>query len=195
MLLRSGKSQQQPRAKETKPLHIPQAGSVRSRAKPTLPYWPMNHEQYEAWQDSRKDKDVRLSEGLAGYVYLVGNAELHWYKIGISQSIARRIRNIQTGIPFALTVKHTWNCGAMAYMEGKLLEQFAEHRLYGEWFRFDADIAQCVIEAAETWARLLPRNNRVVLSNEMNPTNNDGQSQADFARLHATLCESQDSAY
>ncbi len=55
------------------------------------------------------------------YVYLMGNKDLNYYKIGISQNPATRRRDLQQGLPFELTVLYR------RYVQARI--QFIEREL------------------------------------------------------------------
>lgn len=77
------------------------------------------------------------------YVYLVGNLELRWFKIGLTSSLKERLQALQHGVPFQLQVFHveTVMLLSSAYaLETKLHMFYHGYRLpYGEWFR-DIDV-------------------------------------------------------
>lgn len=75
-----------------------------------------------------------------GGVYVIGFSD--FVKIGWSFSIARRIEEIQIGVPEKLTV---YRCleGTIQH-ERALHRRFSKYRLRGEWFRLDGDLAEWI---------------------------------------------------
>lgn len=75
-------------------------------------------------------------------VYLVGNLELKWFKIGVSKfPAAKRTREIQNSVPFPVVL-----LGHVTTRLGEALEEdvhtrFWKNRIRGEWFR-DLDIVE-----------------------------------------------------
>lgn len=70
-------------------------------------------------------------------VYFIGDGN-GCIKIGKSTSPSRRLASLQTAHPRRLELIATMPGGA--YMEGRLHEKFADHRLSGEWFKDCAEI-------------------------------------------------------
>jgi hypothetical protein len=73
---------------------------------------------------------------MAGYVYLIGNARFHWFKIGKSKTPEVRIENIGVLLPFKIKVFGIWKAQNHTLMESALHEQHAQCRINGEWFSF-----------------------------------------------------------
>jgi hypothetical protein len=76
-----------------------------------------------------------------GYVYLVQSDTGHC-KIGSSQSVARRIRQLQSANPGALVLLHQFPSANAQLDEYALHKRFDDRRVRNEWFALtDADIA------------------------------------------------------
>src|SRR5271157_1803667 len=71
-------------------------------------------------------------------VYLVGNREHGWYKIGFSRYFRRRLENLQSGVPFPLETISLWETDEAWQLEQKLHEHFAVKVIRGEWFCLSA---------------------------------------------------------
>jgi hypothetical protein len=81
-----------------------------------------------------------------GYVYLIGSSLFGWYKIGKTKNPKVRVDDLGILLPFKIEVFAIWeakNCGAM---EKALHEKYAEFHINGEWFRFNKDKLESVIE-------------------------------------------------
>ena len=76
-----------------------------------------------------------------GYVYLVKSAT-GYFKIGSSQSVQNRIRQLQSGNPEPLTLIHQFASANAQQQELELHSVFANKRVRNEWFALtDADVA------------------------------------------------------
>jgi hypothetical protein len=76
-----------------------------------------------------------------GYVYLIQSDTGHC-KIGSSQSVPRRIQQLQQANPGPLTLLHQFPSANAQQDERSLHNKFAHKRLRNEWFSLtDADIA------------------------------------------------------
>lgn len=71
-----------------------------------------------------------------GYVYLLmfGNE----YKIGSSNNVERRFREIKTQMPYEGTIIHTITTGDPAGIEAYWHNYFKDKRLKGEWFKLSS---------------------------------------------------------
>lgn len=89
----------------------------------------------------------------ASHLYVIGGDGLPYVKIGTSTDPQRRIRQLQTGLPFTLSV--LWSCEMDQYLERDLHEVFSDFRVRGEWFDLTSfgDPVEAVQRAVQT-ARL-----------------------------------------
>jgi predicted GIY-YIG superfamily endonuclease len=81
------------------------------------------------------------------FVYLIGNKELGFYKIGIAQNVKKRAASLS--VPFAVEVFHSIprnNRGLALNMEKDLHRLYRPDLLTGEWFR-NLDIVQFPYDA------------------------------------------------
>jgi len=74
------------------------------------------------------------------HLYLFGNTEHKWYKLGVSYSPESRMDAFQEFLPFPVeliaAVRFTWLDGFRAFEAEKCLQQhYAGYRQRGEWFR------------------------------------------------------------
>ena len=70
-------------------------------------------------------------------VYVIGFGD--YVKIGYSTAFPFRLRDIQAHVPVPLTIYARFS--GRQTQERALHRRFAEHRLNGEWFRFDGALA------------------------------------------------------
>jgi len=69
------------------------------------------------------------------FVYLVGNTQLSWYKIGVtSKTVVERVRGIQNSVPFEVTLFHSVGVRLGEALEEDVHTRFCRHRIRGEWF-------------------------------------------------------------
>ncbi len=71
------------------------------------------------------------------YIYLVGNTELSWYKIGVTGNLLYRVKAIQNTLPFSVSlIAHAESSPTMArVVEQETHTRFWKHHLRGEWFK------------------------------------------------------------
>jgi hypothetical protein len=77
-------------------------------------------------------------------IFIFGNVEQGWYKIGMSQSIEHRFEEISAIASCPLKISAQWPCQRKFFrqLELHLHDLFAPKRIEGEWFALEpADIA------------------------------------------------------
>lgn len=102
--------------------------------------------------DSPYDDD-KLSASRAGYVYLLGNAELGYYKIGKARIIDRRVSRISPLLPFPIQLIHSIACEDAHFIETLWHDHFADVRTYGEWFKLTLEDVEDFKHVGESIAR------------------------------------------
>ena len=76
-----------------------------------------------------------LSKKNRGYVYVIGNLEYGFCKIGFSKKPYSRLKQLQTGAPFKLYVLRKYK--GTIYDEKMLQKKYYKYQTHGEWFRID----------------------------------------------------------
>jgi len=82
---------------------------------------------------AEKKKPQKPPRTYDNFVYLV-HASGHW-KLGVSQNVEQRLRELQTGCPFRVEIVKFWKSEHATKVERALHRRFAEHRMEGEWFK------------------------------------------------------------
>lgn len=73
------------------------------------------------------------------YLYIIGNEVENICKIGISGNPSKRLKQLQTGCPYKLTILAV--VGSFDYeSEKNLHNRYKDYRLNGEWFRIKGEI-------------------------------------------------------
>lgn len=91
--------------------------------------------------NSKKNKrsksylEKRLSKQEEGKIYFAGNLKYKLVKIGFSTNPFNRVKSLQTGCPFKLTLFHSYK--GTEKQEKELHKQFTDLRMNGEWFKLD----------------------------------------------------------
>lgn len=67
-------------------------------------------------------------------LYVIGPEASNTVKIGVSEALTRRLRQIQMMSPVPLAI--LWSTPGSYDLEGYLHDRFAEYRSHGEWFTF-----------------------------------------------------------
>src|SRR5271166_3830951 len=86
---------------------------------------------------------------LPGWVYLVGNTKLNWFKLGFTRrDPATRFDELQSGVPFELKMFGSWefrNANMAQAAEQDTHTRYWSQHLRGEWFE------NLDIEAVAMW--------------------------------------------
>lgn len=77
------------------------------------------------------------------YVYFINKIAASDYKIGITNNLNRRLRQIQTGNPHPLQITHyieSETRGQAIKIEREIHHLLAVTKMVGEWFRLDHSV-------------------------------------------------------
>ena len=86
-------------------------------------------------------------------VYLIRGGPYH--KIGRTTNLKQRIKTLQTGHPYRVTVVHTWAVENAVEVEGCLHRQYASAKIHGDWFNLSQADIQTLL-AITDWPSLKP---------------------------------------
>lgn len=86
-------------------------------------------------------------------VYIIGNDEHRWYKIGMSVKTEERIRDIASGVPFPVKHIASYPCRRKytRLLEGYLHSHFQPDRIQREWFALTEDQLACIPDLVSQW--------------------------------------------
>ena len=78
----------------------------------------------------------------SNYIYLIHSDLLNLCKIGVSKNVENRLRCLQTGFPYQLQIKSTYQTNNAYKVEKSLHKEYErfrreldfEYKLKGEWF-------------------------------------------------------------
>ena len=109
--------------------------------------------QYRGEADAAKDEAGRIvrQSRSHGFVYLVKCGPRH--KIGVTSDMNRRMDQLRGQSPYPLEIVHYAQGHNNSAMESRLHQEYAEHRVHGEWFEFGPDQIAAVIEAMNDWQK------------------------------------------
>jgi hypothetical protein len=68
------------------------------------------------------------------FVYIIQNTSTNIYKIGVSDNVDMRIKNLQTANGFPLLIIDKFICNNAFNMENQIHKLLKEYKLTGEWF-------------------------------------------------------------
>jgi hypothetical protein len=107
---------------------------------------------------------------MAHYIYLVGNPQLNWFKIGRTTNYANRLKSIQHGLPFPVVELHHHEVPSFEFssaLESDLGNWYAPINIRGEWymdinFAEFPTIVQTLSDNLQTEKRKIVRRMRVM---------------------------------
>lgn len=71
----------------------------------------------------------------AGFVYLAGNTDLGWYKVGSAGATVKRVKLVETELPFQVDLVHAVPSNDRLFAEYAIQRLLDEWKLRNEWFR------------------------------------------------------------
>jgi hypothetical protein len=86
------------------------------------------------------------------FLYIIGNRDQNIYKVGISNNPLSRIKGIQTGCPFPLTIIKKYNLNSHSSNIEKKIHNFLEQdksvkSMVGEWFSCDVRMIDSLVQS------------------------------------------------
>lgn len=81
--------------------------------------------------------------GIAERLYVIGDTEGRFIKIGIAKEPASRLASLQTGCPHKLILLAVFNIPNLK-AEKKLHEALSPYRLQGEWFELTGEVSATI---------------------------------------------------
>jgi len=88
-----------------------------------------------------------------GYVYIIGNEQYGWYKIGYSLNPYERLIAFNVGCPVPLSIVAKFKCPKTlcTSLEADLHKTFSEQQLHNEWFNLTAEDLTRAKNLANLW--------------------------------------------
>lgn len=94
--------------------------------------------------EQSKPRLEESNQDVSGYVYLIKSDS--YYKIGVSQDVRQRIKQLGTLPPFDIKLICTIRTDSAYNLESQLHEQFEEKRVNGEWFELEDNDVEYIKE-------------------------------------------------
>jgi hypothetical protein len=88
--------------------------------------------EYKEWLRTSKD-----SFSPPGYVYLIGAIGTNRYKIGRTNNLHVRLKQLQSQSSYPLQIKAAFKTSNPLWDEACWHDRYKKYRIYGEWFEFD----------------------------------------------------------
>lgn len=89
-------------------------------------------------------------------VYLLYCNELDSYKIGVSKNAAARVKQLQTGCPYTIEIRHIFKSCFPYKVESFLHKELShlkfdseEINLFGEWFKLDYNFSKKFLDKCQ----------------------------------------------
>lgn len=84
-------------------------------------------------------------------LYIIGNDDYGWYKIGISNEPEQRLSSIQSACPVPVKIVFTAEIDQAAELEKVLHRHFAWRCIGREWFELTGDDLAYIAKIAPAW--------------------------------------------
>lgn len=100
-------------------------------------YNKLYQEALEKYQAKEAGEWVKWTP--TGYIYLLGNKSLCFYKIGLTQSLETpdtRFKQVEQGVPFEFDLVRYWYVKYVHAFEKLTHYVYESKRIKGEWFKF-----------------------------------------------------------
>lgn len=101
----------------------------------------------------QRDRNKRLAvkyRGVGG-VYVVGNLEAGYYKIGWTENIQKRVKALNSSAPWPMELVAAFPCPDRVRFESEqyLHNRFAHKATNTEWFRLDREDIEAILKLQE----------------------------------------------
>ncbi len=99
-------------------------------------------------------------------VYIVNMKGTTYYKIGNSENVENRIKQLQTSNPMDIILIISYKCKRSELLEKTLHEIYKDKKIRGEWFIFNEDELNKCKETAEKLSEEIKKNSRRYKNND-----------------------------
>ena len=97
-----------------------------------------------------------------GYVYLIEDRDNNRYKIGVTNDLEKRLRNLQTGNSNHISIKESFQTQQPFKLEKMLHNKFRQYQYNNEWYELPTDDVEKFLFHCETL-------NKIIISLKDNP--------------------------
>lgn len=84
-------------------------------------------------------------------IYLMNIIGMNYYKIGVSQNIIRRHRDLESAMPFNIKILQNKKVDSPYDLEHKIHSEFSEKYVKSEWFKLNKSDVNRIIDIIEEW--------------------------------------------
>lgn len=103
--------------------------------------------EYKEWLRTSEN-----SSSSPGYVYLVHTIGTNRYKIGRTNNLHVRLKQLQGQSPYPLQIKAAFKTSNPAWDEACWHDCYKKYKVYGEWFEFDDKLYKEIVKLC-FWSR------------------------------------------
>lgn len=102
----------------------------------------------------KKKANPTSNTGTCGWVYIIGNRELGWFKVGRSRfdNLFIRLCSIRNSLPFEAILIAAFKSRAFNKLERHIHKTCSQNKLHHEWFHFELSELETVLNMASIFS-------------------------------------------